>query len=245
MSDPKNLFTVKVEAFRQPAAPNTVDANSLLRELQHWFQLEFEIWDIPTRHRVTPGLEFSPALEILEKSSAREQASERSPCDLIHISEQVGFLLLPLRNCGQEQRIAVAWVLLSLGQGSGQAWIESEAKRLGVEVTALQKWADQQDRWSERQLMQLAAHYQRDVEQGRKADQLKLTVDDLSEKISSTYEEISLLYSLTENLKITSSDRQLVELCLEGLLEVLPADSAAIQLLPPSDFHDKKMAQLL
>lgn len=235
MSDVNNPFTVKVEAFQQPKGPETVDEYKVLQELQRWFQLDFELWNIQTGQLVSAPTDFSPGLEVLEKSSALVEAAPSQPCDLINLSEQVGILLVPLSGCGRPELIGVARVLLTLGAGQGQSWIQSEAQRLAVSVAELTSWADRQDRWSDRQLFQLAAHFQSHITSSSNSHKLKRTVDDLSEKISSTYEEITLLYSLTENLKITSSDQQLVELCLEGALDVLPAESMAIQLLPPVD----------
>ena len=47
-------------------------------------------------------------------------------------------------------------------------------------------------------------------------------------------EEISLLYRLTQNLKLSSNDEELAALALEWLSEVVPAESLAIQLTPSS-----------
>lgn len=235
MSDSENLFSVKVESFRQPAAPIAMDDRTLLRSLQRWFQLDFEIWDVASRRLESEPVAFRPGGEVLENSSVLQQAFQSHPCDVVNLSEQVGLLLLPLADVGKRERVGVARVLLSLGAGLGNAWIRSEANRLSVSVPQLTQWAGQQDRWSDRQLFQLAAHYQETTNESRQKVRMKATVDDLSEQISTTFEEISLLYTLTENLKITSSDQQLVDLCLEGLLEVLPAESVGIQLLPPAD----------
>ena len=57
-------------------------------------------------------------------------------------------------------------------------------------------------------------------------------VRDLTLNLSATYEEISLIYRLTQNLKLTSRDDELAALALEWLADVLPAEALAIQLLP-------------
>jgi putative nucleotidyltransferase with HDIG domain len=57
-------------------------------------------------------------------------------------------------------------------------------------------------------------------------------VRELSLNLSSTYEEISLIYRLTQHLKLTSQDEELARLALEWLPEVLPAQSLAIRLVP-------------
>jgi putative nucleotidyltransferase with HDIG domain len=57
-------------------------------------------------------------------------------------------------------------------------------------------------------------------------------VRDLSVHLSTTYEEISLLYRLTQNLKLSSDDEELALLALEWLSEVLPVESLAVQFFP-------------
>jgi HD-GYP domain-containing protein (c-di-GMP phosphodiesterase class II) len=59
--------------------------------------------------------------------------------------------------------------------------------------------------------------------------QLQREVEDLSVNLSNTYEEISLLYRLTQNLKLSSRDEELGNLALGWLADVLPAESLAIQ----------------
>jgi len=54
----------------------------------------------------------------------------------------------------------------------------------------------------------------------------------LSVNLASTYEEISLLYRLTQNLKISESDDALGRLALEWMAEVVPAMGMVIQLVP-------------
>ena len=66
----------------------------------------------------------------------------------------------------------------------------------------------------------------------RQVHELAIAVDELTDNLASTYEEISLLYRLTQNLSISSNDIQLGELALDWLKEVVPAEGFAIQYLP-------------
>ena len=61
---------------------------------------------------------------------------------------------------------------------------------------------------------------------------LQREVDKLSDNLASTYEEICLLHSVTQNLRINSDEEQLCALVLRWLLDCLPAQAVAIQLLP-------------
>ena len=61
---------------------------------------------------------------------------------------------------------------------------------------------------------------------------LEAEVRDVSLQLAATCKEVSLLYRLTQKLKLTSDDRELAQLALEWLSDVLPAEWLAIQLTP-------------
>ena len=61
---------------------------------------------------------------------------------------------------------------------------------------------------------------------------LQQEANSLSINLASTYEEISLLYRLTQNLKLSKSDEDLGRVALEWMKEVVPAAGLAIQLVP-------------
>ena len=70
------------------------------------------------------------------------------------------------------------------------------------------------------------------IRANRRVGELQAEADDLSTNLASTYEEISLLYRLTQNLKISKSDADLGSVALEWLQEVVPAAGLAILLAP-------------
>lgn len=67
----------------------------------------------------------------------------------------------------------------------------------------------------------------------------------LAAELAGTYEEISLLHRLTQNLRISQTDEELASLALEGMLETVPAEGLAILLLPPETpgGHEKGFLQ--
>ncbi len=56
--------------------------------------------------------------------------------------------------------------------------------------------------------------------------------------MATTYEEISLLHRLTQNLKLSSKDEELGHRALAWLAEIMPVEALAIQLVPLSDTAD-------
>lgn len=89
--------------------------------------------------------------------------------------------------------------------------------------------------WQSEQLLQLAAAAQGRLDAESKNQRLEAEIDQVSAQLSSTYEEISLLYGVTQNLRLSQTDEELASLVLDWLLECLPAEGVAIQLLPVAD----------
>jgi hypothetical protein len=64
---------------------------------------------------------------------------------------------------------------------------------------------------------------------------LESEVEKVSANLANTYEEICLLHAVTQNLRISRSDEELGRIALDRLLECIPIEGAAIQLLPVAD----------
>ena len=69
----------------------------------------------------------------------------------------------------------------------------------------------------------------------RRIEKLERETENVSAHLATTYEEIGILYRLTQNLRISESDEDLGRLALEWMHEVVPADGLAIYLLPVVD----------
>ncbi len=236
MSNPNTIFGVNTQPKKKIVSEALLEASELATLLTDWFGFPFEIWDSQASPPLqSSGVGFGPGAAVLQHSSWLAGQGASTACDILSLSEQVGLFLVPLEALEAPHKFGVARVLLSEGSGVGGSWIEAEAKALGVEVEELRTWALEQERWSYRQLTQSYAGFQRWAQQLQANTKTFLIVDELSEKIAVTYEEITLIYSLTEQLKLTSSDVEIARLCMEGALECIPAEGIAIQFLPSAD----------
>jgi hypothetical protein len=118
------------------------------------------------------------------------------------------------RPLGKDERPGPAASLLTVEEARAGAWIERQAV------------------WSPDALVRLASSVQARFAAELKAQQLAHDVEKVSDNLASTYEEICLLHSLTQNLRLRSDDEALCRLVLGCLLDCVPAEGAAIQLLP-------------
>lgn len=113
--------------------------------------------------------------------------------------------------------------------------IASAAGMLGYCPKAASDWAKHQPIWSEARLMTLANLITERWAAKSEQEALQREVENLSESLTATYEEISLLYRLTQKLRISDSEEDLACVALQWLTSVLPAEGFVIDLLPHKD----------
>lgn len=118
------------------------------------------------------------------------------------------------RNIGQKENLAGPAQLLSLSE----------------EKAAL--WMSRQPIWSPDALYRLAVAVQAQILSDLRCKRLTVEVEKLSNNLATTYEEICLLHGVTQNLRISADDEHLCRMVLDWLLDCLPAQSIAVQLLP-------------
>jgi putative nucleotidyltransferase with HDIG domain len=106
------------------------------------------------------------------------------------------------------------------------------ADLLGMRPEEGALWASRQHPWSADPLRRMGELVQEQWGSARRIKTLEEEAESLSVHLAGTYEEISLLYRLTQNLKISKSDEELGRAALEWMEEVLPAAGLAIQLVP-------------
>lgn len=117
--------------------------------------------------------------------------------------------------------------------------VAQAARRFGVSEYHLRDWAAKQSIWTSAALLKFASAVQAQFAAEARACQAEREIDLVSENIASTYEEISLLYTVTKSLKISSTDEELGRLAIERLEECLPAKAFAIQYLPVTTEDDE------
>lgn len=173
-----------------------------------------------------PGRDWYARLEIL-----REVARRGRP-EFIDDEDPFFVLAVPLGDAGDGSVVAVA-TFVTRGVEADED-LSRAAGLLEMNVREASLWAARQVPWPPDALERMAELVLDRVRLRRRIGELEAETDSLSVHLSDTYEEISLLYRLTQNLKISQSDDQLARIALEWLNEVLPASALAIQLLPLS-----------
>ncbi|MBN1394850.1 MAG: HD-GYP domain-containing protein [Pirellulales bacterium] len=150
------------------------------------------------------------------------------------IEDEDPLLSLALPRGGADETDAVAVATFLTRPVAEDEDFSALARRLGMKTDELREWALSQNPWSAEALRQITNLVLDNAQAELRLRALEREAEQLSINLSSTYEEISLLYRLTQNLKLSKSDEELGRIALEWLGEVLPAEGLAIYLSPLS-----------
>ncbi|MBA2115680.1 HD-GYP domain-containing protein [Bremerella alba] len=149
------------------------------------------------------------------------------------VAEETGcaVLAIPLRD-GINTYIGTAPFRLSIS-GNASPEFGKLSQILGCSPKESKRWHQAQVEWTIPALERMAATVVGKITSDSEIERLTEEIDKVSDSLSSTYEEISLLYGLTQNLRISSSDSQLGDLALNWLLEVIPCRGLSILFQQP------------
>lgn len=178
------------------------------------------------------GIELRPAVPL---ALVRQSARVRQPQTLVSDSG-LAYFAIPLSAATEGAPIALGHVLTGRGQRPADL----------VLAAAQRNWSSAQfDEWVSRQrvcdpellqqLVRLA------FSESERADRRQATDDDsarVAQQLEYTYEELSLLHTLTQNMHISRSPREIAELSLKRIGSVIQAGGHAIWL---DDKRDGRM----
>ena len=165
----------------------------------------------------------------LRAEVCREVAQRGRP-ELIDDEDPLVTLAIPLIDTRGNAVVAVACFVTRSIERIEE--VGGAAEVLGMSPQEVLAWAGRQTPWTAEALQRVGDLLLDDVDARRRAAKLQQEADSLSINLSSTYEEISLLYRLTQNLKLSKSDEELARVALEWMTEVVPATGLVIQLVP-------------
>ncbi|MGD0382854.1 MAG: HD domain-containing phosphohydrolase [Thermoguttaceae bacterium] len=212
---------------------NSIALNSDLRKLlERSFHAGFTIFD-------------GAMGEVLEESSelpACDWSLRGEVCRIValhgkpeFLDEEDPFIMLALPIPDGKGNCIVAVSIFVTRRIDPAESFERQAALLGLRSEEAVQWALRQIPWAPETLQYVCELLLDYVESRQRIKELQEETSSLSVHLTGTYEEISLLYRLTHNLKISKSDEELGQITLKWLEEVLPAKGLSLQLIPISD----------
>jgi HD-GYP domain-containing protein (c-di-GMP phosphodiesterase class II) len=204
-------------------------------ELRGWFNVEFSLWD-GTTGELLHAAEGQPRGDESLLSELVRTVAKRPAPQFLGDEDCVVLLALPLESDDRRGYVAVAPFVTRHVDGDED--LSGPARLLQLDEPSAARWISEQTPWPTVALERLGSAVLQRLATNCKVKQLEHEIDEVSLHLSSTYEEISLLYALTQNLRLSSSDEELGTLALNWLIQCLPAKGIAIQYLPVEDDGD-------
>ncbi len=197
-----------------------------LSSLERYFPAGFHLVDasLGTTLHHAPG---QPPIDLDPRMASIAAAARRGR--MTQIDEEDPFLIvaLPLDDDPGGRVAVAAFVIRPV---TVEEDLIEPALRLGLAPREAAQWAARQTPWPSEALEAVGDLLLSSWSDHHRLAQLEQETQDLSVNLASTYEEISLLHRLSQNLKISRSNEELARIVLEWLLEVLPARGVAIRL---------------
>jgi HD-GYP domain-containing protein (c-di-GMP phosphodiesterase class II) len=218
-----------------PAAKSRRSLVEFQRSLAAAFGAQFTIYDAGTG-QIAQGSEKSPAPEHpLAAELVRALSGKLEPTFLAE-EEPLALLALPLAPDREARLVATATFLTRPTTSSEELSRALPAWGWTAEQGAA--WLAPQEVWSPNHLLRTAHLWLEHQELQGTQRKTQQELDDVSLNLVRTYEEICLLHSVAQNLRISSDDESLGSQVIGWLRDCLPVEGVAIQLLPVARAED-------
>ena len=208
----------------------TARESKTLATLAQWFGIEFDLVEGETGEQVHCAFDVASRDWSIRGEVCRA-VSQRGSAEIIEDDDPLAVLAIPLPADAERDLVAVGTFVTS--QAATPRQLARIATALGLEQDEAGAWLRRQSCWTPDMLLRMGQLAAERLHGDARLKSMEREVQDLSLHLSTSYEEISLLYRLTQNLKLSSKNDELGALALEWLAGVVPAETLAIQFLPP------------
>ncbi len=202
-----------------------------LELLRRGFSVEFHLIDGLSGELIHCSAD-QPRRDWHAHAELYRQVAQRGRPEILEEEPPLLVLAVPLPEPGESVTVAAA-MFTSRPVGPDED-LSQAAAALGIEPGEAAYWASRQTAWAAEGLDRVARLLVEMIDTQQRLEELEEETQSISVNLAATYEEISFLYRLTQNLRISESDEALGRAALEWMEEVVPAEGLAIQLLPVS-----------
>ncbi|MFV1967182.1 MAG: HD-GYP domain-containing protein [Pirellulaceae bacterium] len=203
--------------------------------LRRFFSTEFTIWNGGRGEVVRASGEPRMVDELAAAEMVRAVAREGRPQ---FIADAEGLVVLAVPFPGVEKEPWVATAAFAIGRLEAEDDAGDAARRLGLDDEQVREWNAGQMVWAPEILLRIATAVMEKLEAEAQSRRANDEVELITQNLASTYEEISLLYTVTQNLRISSTDEELGRLAIDWMVDCVPAQAFAVQYLPVEETND-------
>ncbi|HTM52624.1 MAG TPA: HD domain-containing phosphohydrolase [Pirellulales bacterium] len=198
----------------------------VLGKLRQWFSTDFELLDGLTGELIKPGSAGASQASDLQAALCRAVATNGK---VAFIEEDDPLWSMAIPVFGENEACLVAVGTFLSKNVATRAQIARLAARMKAGASQARAWMSQQACWMPEVLLRMGELAGSQLSVEWRVQLLEHEVRDLSLHLATNYEEISLLYRLTQNLKLSLKKEELAALALEWMAEIVPAESLAVQ----------------
>ena len=230
MSSATSATSLVMSPSAAVGAPDCASAAAAADRLHECIGVEFSVLDGATGDVVCLADDHR-RLDWTTRAELCREVARRGRPEIIEDDDPWLLLAVPV-NRGDETLVAVAALLTRPANRHDTIRL---AENLGIDADMVADWAARQEPLPAEAALRLATVSAAKLAGEEEIEQLEEEVEKLSAHLGSTFEEISLIYRLTQNLKLSSNDEELGRRALEWLSEVVPAEGLALLLIPTSE----------
>jgi len=214
------------EAVNSSDWPLSLPAQQMLRALERTFGRSFTVVDCRRGEKVRSATDALPT-NIDARLAACEEIAQRGRPEVLEEVSPLLVLAVPLPSLPSEG-LLVAIATFLTDRVETEVEVAAAASEFGLDVRRVCRWAKGQPVWPAAALLELSAAIVEKTALQQTVAQLKGQLADISSHLLMTFEEITLLHRLTEQLSISKSVTSLCELSVNWLADVVPAKCVAI-----------------
>ena len=215
-------------------APRDAGLDRIVELLHSCFSSPFALWNGETGKLLQSAAAGPNGEETIMAPLVRAAVDGKRPRFIVDDS---AVCLLAIPFAGEDGAVHVATAPFVTGELSTDAAVDA-AVWCDHPAAEIQEWTREQTVWLPDMLLKFAAAVQGQLAAEARARRAEREIELVSENLAKTYEEISLLYTITQNLRISSTDEELGRLAIERLEECHSAEAFAIQFLPVTTEED-------
>ncbi len=227
-----NNLAVQAEPRGEPhhvIAGQLASLADLQARLHEWFEVRFELFDGNSGDSLIAGDQTLTRDALVLGEMCRAVAGG-GKAEIVEENEPLVVLAIPVQTDQQQTVVAVASFVTG-NSVTPRQWVRI-ASGLQLNPDAARRWLAAQQVWQPSVLLGMGQLATERLAAEWRLRTMDCEVRDLTLNLATTYEEISLIYRLTQNLKLSSRSDELAALAIEWLSEVVPAECLAVQLLP-------------
>ncbi len=201
----------------------------LLVELRENFNVDFSLWNAESKEIVHRATDQPGGDESMRGAMVASLSAAGTP-EFVDEANGVIALAIPLEDYDGTHLVAIsAFVTRNIENNES---IVEIARLLNCPAADAFSWIRSQETWNPRVLLRLAVNFGQRKGLELTVERLDSDIEKVSHNLTDSYEELCLIYGVTQNLRISSSDTEMAQRTLDWLGQCLPTSSAAVQFLP-------------